>query len=61
MANLPTVAQTANAINGVRRSCRSEEEFNLFLVAIERHYGTAHLREAHALAIDLYREEEAGC
>lgn len=59
MANLPTVAQTAAAINGVRHSSKSEEEFNRFLVAIERHYGTEHLKAAHALAIDLYQEEEA--
>lgn len=53
----PTVAQTAAAINGVRRSAKSEFEFNRFLCAIERHYGSAHLREAHALAADILMEE----
>lgn len=51
----PTIAQTAAAINGVRRSA-SEFEFNRFLCAVERHYGTDHLREAHALAHDLLME-----
>lgn len=53
-----TVAQTAIAINQVRKSVRTEEEFNLFLVAIERHHGTAHMVAAHRLASELLRQEE---
>jgi hypothetical protein len=52
----PTVAQTAAALNGVRKS-GTEEAVNAFLNAVERHYGTDHMRAAHALAHDLYMEE----
>ena len=55
MAN-PTVAQTAAALNGVRKSA-DEATVNAFLCAVERHYGTDHMRAAHALAHDLYMEE----
>lgn len=54
----PTIAQSAVAINSVRKSVKTEEEFNLFLCAIERHHGTAHLAAAHALASDLLRQAE---
>jgi hypothetical protein len=49
MANLPTVAQTAKALAGVRES-GDELTVNLFLCAVERHYGTEHMKAAHALA-----------
>jgi len=55
MANLPTVAQTANAINGVRAT-GTEADVNAFLCAIERHYGAEHMKAAHALASDLPTE-----
>ena len=53
---IPTIEQTANAINGVRKSS-DEATLNRFLVAVERHHGTEHMKAAHALAIDLYRAE----
>lgn len=48
MAN-PTVAQTAAALKGVRAT-GSEADVNAFLCAVERHYGTDHMRAAHKLA-----------
>jgi len=44
-----TVAQSAEALRQVRAHA-SELDVNLFLCAIERHYGTDHMRDAHRLA-----------
>lgn len=50
MANfIPTIAQSAEALRQVRANA-SELDVNLFLCAIERHYGTDHMRAAHKLA-----------
>jgi hypothetical protein len=51
----PTTAQTAAVINSLRTTV-SDEEFNLFLCAVERHHGADHLRAAHTLAHDLSME-----
>lgn len=48
----PTVEQTAEALRGVRQT-GTEKMVNLFLCAIERHYGAGHMKAAHALAGDL--------
>lgn len=47
--NQPTIDQTARALAGVRAS-GTEADVNRFLCAVERHYGTAHMRDAHKLA-----------
>lgn len=44
-----TIAHTAEALRQVRANA-SELDVNLFLCAIERHYGTDHMRAAHKLA-----------
>lgn len=54
-----TVAQSAVAMNEVRRSCRDDMEFSLFLCAVERHYGTEHMKAAWAQALELYEAERS--
>lgn len=46
---IPTIAQSAEALRQVRANA-SELDVNLFLCAVERHYGTDHMRAAHKLA-----------
>lgn len=58
MVNLPTVAQTAAALKGVRAT-GTELEVNLFLCAVERHYGTEHMKAAHKLAGEIAEAEHA--
>jgi hypothetical protein len=43
------IARSAEALRQVRATS-DELTVNLFLCAIERHYGTDHMREAHRLA-----------
>jgi hypothetical protein len=43
------IARSAEALRQVRAT-GSELDVNLFLCALERHYGTDHMREAHKLA-----------
>lgn len=43
------IARSAEALRQVRAT-GTELDVNLFLCAIERHYGTDHMREAHRLA-----------
>lgn len=57
MAN-PTVAQTAAALKGVRAT-GTEQAVNLFLCAVERHYGADHMRAAHKLAGEIAEAEHA--
>ena len=57
MAN-PTVAQTAAALKGVRAT-GSEADVNAFLCAVERHYGSDHMRAAHKLAGEIAEAEHA--
>jgi hypothetical protein len=54
----PTVAQTAAALKGVRAT-GSEADVNAFLCAVERHYGTDHMRAAHKLAGEIAEAERA--
>lgn len=49
MQTTPTIEQTAKALAGVRKSA-DELTVNRFLCAVERHYGTEHMKAAHALA-----------
>ena len=50
MANpIVTVAHTAESLRQVRASA-SERDVNLFLCAVERHYGTDHMKAAQKLA-----------
>lgn len=59
MANFtPTIAQSAEALRQVRAS-GTELDVNLFLCAVERHYGTDHMRAAHKLAGEIAEAKHA--
>lgn len=53
LLSTPSIAQTAEVLRQVRLE-GDEAKVNRFLVAVERQWGTEHMRAAHALATDLY-------
>jgi hypothetical protein len=50
-----TICQSADVINATRK--HGEAVLNELLVAIERQHGTDHMVAAHALAIELWEQE----